>query len=95
MTTKTKRQLRRAVSLSPRAFLALRSLHEQRGEPMAAIVDRLIIAEAECYGIEVLSRVRARDEMSAIVDRRRLEDDRASVDAYARALESAREAFGG
>lgn len=82
------------MSLSPRAFLALRSLHEQRGEPMAAIVDRLVLAEAECYGIEVLSRVRARDELTAEWHRRRLDDERASVDAYARALESAREAFG-
>lgn len=93
MTTK-KRQLRRAVSLSPRTFLALRSLHEQRGEPMAAIVDRVILAEAEAHGVEVPSRERARDELAAEWSLRRLEDERASLDAYADRLEAAKEAFG-
>lgn len=82
------------MSLSPRAFLALRSLHEQRGEPMAAIVDRAILAEAEAHGVDVLTREEARDELTAEWHRRRLEDERVSLDTYARALKSAREAFG-
>lgn len=97
MTRRTeakKRQLRRTVSYSPRAFLALKALSKKTGKPMSALADMLAVDAAEAAGVEVMDDEEARNVMMETWSRRSLEDAQRNHDAYCRAVEVAREAFG-
>lgn len=96
MTTRQaqkKRQLRRSVSLSPRAFLTLKALSTSTEEPMSAAVERLIFDEAERCGVEVLGDDEARANMTAEWHRRRIDEARRENAEAFRALDAMREAF--
>lgn len=56
-TRKSKQQKRRTLSMRPVEFQRLKNLSRATGESMAAVVERLVRAEADRHGVPTPSRI--------------------------------------